>query len=382
MSDSILCLGCGQLIRVKPDEAGRKIRCPDCGVLSELPRIRKPPSVVETPGERQALEPVPAGRKQIPSHEEAVPAPASDPRGAKVEKSAHPGKKLRACQHCGELVKMKVDAEKRRRCPACGWVESPPATGRQTDLCQPAEANRDLGQPALPNVAPTRETYGVTRSIEIRCPGCRKELPPEADICPHCDFDLIRGEKPERVYERVERTWEAGMSFRRRLLIFLTGQAVVFATGLPGAILTGHIGAFFFSWIPFTLLFSFVIGTYDRVDLVRKKNGLTLLSKTWRLCLVPFPKTTYRLSEFEGVTVGQANDTDINDWILFMFLVPMGIIPAIIFWYNVIRPEACFVALARDHGYAAETLYRGRKEEQAKEIADALHELAGLPLTH
>jgi hypothetical protein len=56
----------------------------------------------------------------------------------------------------------------------------------------------------------------------------------------------------------------------------------------------------------------------------------------------------------------------------------MGIIPAILFWYHVIRKDTFFVALTKDHGYAAETLYRGTNEAHAKQIADALHDLSGL----
>ena len=33
MSESILCRGCGQLIRVRADDPALKIRCPDCGVV-------------------------------------------------------------------------------------------------------------------------------------------------------------------------------------------------------------------------------------------------------------------------------------------------------------------------------------------------------------
>jgi hypothetical protein len=273
---------------------------------------------------------------------------------------------------------MRVQAKSGRgRCPTCGWQGKLPGFGpRRPDGA--GEKASSVREPALPVLPPTRETYGVTSSVEIRCPCCQKTLPPDARHCPACGLDLKKGTKPRRVFERVERSWEAGLSFRRRLLIFILCQAVVIPVGLTGAILGDRVGAFISSWIPFTLLLLFIVGTYSRVDLVRKKNGRSSLSKTWRLGLVELPPTRYRLGEFEGVSVGMANDTNVTDWILFCFLVPMGIIPAILFWYHVIRKNTFYVALTRDHGYPAETLYRGTNEALAREIADALHDLSGL----
>jgi DNA-directed RNA polymerase subunit M/transcription elongation factor TFIIS len=380
MVDSILCQGCGQLIRVKPEDLGRKIRCPDCGVLSDPPRARKPSGTRPEQTETATLKTGAPHREADSPHEPAGALAGPPASCAATARGPFSGTKLRTCPNCGQQVKMHVDAkDRRRRCPACGWEGSLASRASDPGRGQHARPGPNLREPALPVVAATEETYGVTRSVEIRCPECGKTLLPDAKACPGCGFDLDKGEKPERVFERVERSWEAGLPFSRRLLIFLVVQAIVFSTGLPGAIAGGRVATFFISWIPFTLLLLFVVGTYDRVDLIRKKNGHTLLSKTWRLCLVECPRTSYQLSEFEGVTVGKANDTNMTDWILFLFLALMGVIPAILFWNYVIRPDAVFVALTRDHGYAAETLYRGRKQAQAREIADAVHELAGLP---
>jgi hypothetical protein len=76
--------------------------------------------------------------------------------------------------------------------------------------------------------------------------------------------------------------------------------------------------------------------------------------------------------------MGQWNDTGFFEWIVFINLLCVGIVPAIIWWYNAIHKNYYHVALAKDHGRADTYLYRGRSEEQMNEIAKAVCDATGL----
>src|SRR5205085_1443130 len=92
-----------------------------------------------------------------------------------------------------------------------------------------------------------------------------------------------------KTYESVVRQWEAGMSYRRRLGIFLACQGVILPLGIVGSLLRGEPLMFLGPWLLFTALFSFILGTFDRIDLTRDRRGRVELTKTWRVCFLERP---------------------------------------------------------------------------------------------
>jgi hypothetical protein len=50
----------------------------------------------------------------------------------------------------------------------------------------------------------------------------------------------------------------------------------------------------------------------------------------------------------------------------------------VVWWYLAIYRDVFFVALTRDHGFPATSVYRGGSEEQMRDIADALSAATGL----
>ena len=67
---------------------------------------------------------------------------------------------------------------------------------------------------------------GLPLAIELAAARV-KMLPPEAVLCLRCEFNLQTGEKPVKVYDKVEREWESGWPYRKRLRLFLAGQCLV-----------------------------------------------------------------------------------------------------------------------------------------------------------
>jgi hypothetical protein len=145
-----------------------------------------------------------------------------------------------------------------------------------------------------------------------------------------------------------------------------------------GAILAGHPGESISSFLFFTFLMAFLLGTFDRLKLTRNKRGRVVLTQTWRVLFIARPAITVPLHEYEGVVIKLSHHVGVLDWVIFVGGLLSGIIPGLI-WFWAMRQDTYEVALTKDHGYAERILYRGWSESHAQEIAKTLHELSGLP---
>src|SRR5262249_11956081 len=153
-----------------------------------------------------------------------------------------------------------------------------------------------------PKAPPTEDESGEDET-EQKCPKCRLRLQTEAALCPGCGTPLQTVSKPPKVYDRLERRWESGMTYRRRMTIFLACQSVM----VVGAVITltsGFFGSFIWAWLVFTSLLAFLLGSYDRVDLTRNKRGQVRLTKTWRICFIAKAPENVPLREYEGIQTG------------------------------------------------------------------------------
>jgi hypothetical protein len=210
-----------------------------------------------------------------------------------------------------------------------------------------------------------------------RCPNCRKDMVEGAVVCTSCGFNVRTRKKASRSYEPLARSWETDLPLAKRLTwlggfqafhLFLTVCAAVGGIATP----------FLVAWLPLTAILCFVLGTYDRVDMVRDARGRVTLTLRWRFCFVPLAPKVVEVRGFEGVVVGRWNDAGFWEWMVLICLLCMGIIPALIWWYHAIHRSQYHVALAASHGRAEVFVYRGRQEEQMNEIAKALCDATGL----
>jgi hypothetical protein len=234
----------------------------------------------------------------------------------------------------------------------------------------------------VPRPAPEAQAdlpYSLVGGADRPCPGCGKHLPADAFVCPYCGYNQQTGTRAAKVYEPMEREWEAGWPLARRRKWFLLGQAVVVPLGLLGAYAVQSLWAFLGPWLVFTLLTGFLLGTFDRVRLTRSKRGVVQLSQTWRVFFRQRPPLTYRISEYEGVVVGKAHSADFWDWLMFFLLFGIGVVPGVLWWYYGIQKDTFFVALAKDHGHPAVRLYYGWDEERMKDMARTLCTAAEWP---
>jgi hypothetical protein len=355
VSGSVICHGCGQRLAIPPGYQRRKMRCPQCGVICELPD-----PAAARPASR-------TGSRPAPGPDEAA------------EEFLLRGQEVPTCPRCGADLEDGPGGQ--GRCPSCEPTDGIRATDDLVGLLP--ESRPVAPEPVTSEevAAEDADSYGVVGDLEPpKCPGCGRSLAPEDPVCVACGFNRATGKKPPRVYEPIERHWEAGMAFRTRVLVFVALDAVIVGSLVLLSFATGvDVPLFAISWVVGTVLLAFLLGTYDRVDLTRNKKGKVHLSKTWRICFVPREPTLIRVRDYEGIATGMTRDVNFLDWLICLIVLPAGIVPAIIWWWYAIYHDSYQAALMRDHGYPEVVLYRGWNEVHMRDIAQTVSEVLELP---
>jgi hypothetical protein len=222
--------------------------------------------------------------------------------------------------------------------------------------------------------------YALGGSAVRRCPACSGLLTPESVLCVRCGLDLRTRQKVARTYEPFTRSFEPVLPARKRWLLFLGLQALATPLFLWVALDQGEVVLTICSWLFYTVLLSFLLGTFDELEVRRNERGQARLTRTWNICFVLRRPTVIPLRDYEAVVTGKTRVVGMEDWLVVLALAPAGVVPAILWWYYVIERDRYTVALARDHGFPALQLYcsyaEGRREEMAATIQDA----TGLPL--
>jgi hypothetical protein len=324
MSVTFVCANCGYRVPIPEGYNRPRIRCPECGDYGE-----------------------------VPAHDDVPLCPdCGQPMRVKHGKPPY-------CERCSATrIKSSVHPWGVSSAP------SPPSASA------PDSDDEDDDKPyRLPEDPDPKEP----------CPHCEKSVPRGAVVCNHCGFDRRTGTRVERVYQKVDRQWDAGLALRWRLGAFLAVQVLALVATVVVALADGNVLDLVIAWIVGAVLLAFSVGTFPRVRLTRSRRGQVRLTKTFRVCFIPLPAGEVRWRQYEGVVTGQAHAVDIWDWLVAVFLFPWGLIPAVVWWLYVIEPDQFFVALSRDHGSPALVLYRGHSEAKAKEIATAIRSVTGLP---
>ncbi|MBO0698231.1 MAG: hypothetical protein J2P46_07545, partial [Zavarzinella sp.] len=250
-------------------------------------------------------------------------------------------------------------------CNWCGYVNLPRAEPKPEPAAHPAATEAA----PTPSVAATRAVdpelgpwsddesdslpYRIPpEDVKTRpCGECGKSIDIHAVVCVHCGFDAETKRKAERTYQPIDREWEAGWPFRRRLTVFLifqvlnAGSLAAFVAD-EGSLPTSISGVLFAIFLQ-----AFVLGTYDKVRIRRNKKGQTEIAIIWRICFIPLAPKKVNWREREGVAWGHYDSTSAVDW-FFLILLLLSCFPlAVLFWWFVVRADRFYAALARDRGY-------------------------------
>jgi hypothetical protein len=376
----VICQGCGQAFDVPEGYGRNKIQCPGCGVIcavpADAPRQPARAAAKKAPVPAPAPIPEPAAEDQAAEWlREPEPAPLFDdepapeppPVLAPVSKRKE---MLFPCRRCGRPVRAQ------RECPSCDAGELP--------VDAPGSRALELDEPPLPQGHPDLDEdpspYLFAEKDLPTCPRCKKEMPRGAVLCAACGFNRRTRRKHARTYEPIARSWDTDLTLKQRLMWVAAGQGFHWFCAAMGVALGTFASPwpFVLTWPWMTAVLCFVLGTYDRIELVRDSKGRVKVTKQWRFFFVPARPVTTEVRGFEGVTTGQWHDAGFLEYFVFLSLLTMALVPGFIWWYVAIYKVYFHVALAQDHGHSEVYVYRGRSQEQMNEIADALCNASGL----
>jgi hypothetical protein len=375
MSTRIICEGCGQPVPIPEGYRRNKIQCP-CGVICTVPEsARKEAETAAKPRPTSAAKPArrveEEAERWLLDDEPAAAAPSSPPRFTEPEPAEEPQPAAKPavaemkfnCRRCGRAVRRQGE------CPSC---DADPSTTKEPvwwpSVDKESEEEEEGSSP-----------YEVEGADEVQCPKCCFMLPPGSVLCVRCGFHLKKRKKIVKTYQPIEREWETNWARPKRLTLFTLALALALALGLWGEIWGGaDAGVFVGSYLGFTAMMAFLLGTYDHIRLTRDARGRVQLVKTWRFCFIPRPPRTIDVRGFEGVVSGQHRDVSGWDYFIMFFLLISGIVPGLIWFYLAIYKVTFHVSLSRDHGYPEQLVYSGWDQMQMKEVAFALRDATGL----
>jgi len=375
MSFAIVCHGCGSNLSIPDGYSRNKIQCTECGVLCQVPARPAP----EKPKEKkQPVEDASALEvdKQPAAPVRSVRAPVT----TIVKEPVPAAEGVATCPHCGELVRA-PDRKRKRvgKCPACG-VAWPAPAARPKPPPRPVPPPPDEFAGSTPDDDPdSGNPYRTADAGSRRCPGCTAQLGPAVVLCVRCGFDLREGRKTSKEYQPFAREWDSGMSLRTRFLLFLLCQLgalaiIAFASTTVEDSLLGEVVTFGFSWVVFTGMTGFILGTFDHIGLKRYKSGRVDLTKAWRVCFYPMPLQKIDVRDYSGVITAARSHGDWLAWLIFIVLLTGGCFPALVYWYCVIYKTEYLVALTNAHETAEIYVYRGWSAEQMDEIKQMLRD--------
>lgn len=186
--------------------------------------------------------------------------------------------------------------------------------------------------------------------------------------------------KPAKSLIPASESWDSHWSLAARvkvLAVMLSVNLIAFPIGWT---LLDSFSAALSTLVTMSLLQTFLIGTFDRITLSRSSKGAISLIRAWRVAFFPLEPKRVRWSGFESLRIVQMGGSHIEDWILFVILLPYGGILALLWWWFVIRPERVNVALCTAHGVADTILYRSTDMAQAKKVATSIAAMTGMPM--
>ncbi len=287
------------------------------------------------------------------------------------------------CAQCGERLS---SAANQTHCPLCGQPV-PVQTRKNKARAAPPSEQIQAGAPpdlVLPlpedgadddNADDNGDAYRLTRPVQ-HCSNCQREMPDDGVLCLGCGYNNATGKHTIREYAPIDRSWDGALPLGPRLALFGAVQAFALLV-LVGAYFGDLVLAGLVGWLVATLVTAFILGTFDRLDVSRRRGGYVTVTKTWRVCFMPWPSTNIPVRQYAGVTTGMTGGADMWDWLILFTLLVYGVIPGILWWHCAFHRDQFYVGLLKDHGALALELYRGWNETQTREIAQVIRDVAG-----
>jgi hypothetical protein len=349
------CQNCGSRVELPAGFAKARIRCPGCGYYAEVPAEARAAAAEEP-------ENINSARAVSPTRERGEPAESSPVRPHKSRPDA---------------VARAAGADLPRATP----VTAKPALNPR-DHRPDFESDEPSGPPLLHGTQDEDDDrpYAVPGTGLKKCPECLGKLPLAATVCVHCGLDLASGDKVrDREYQQLYKTWESFAPFDKRLLVFVIFQVVNVAFFLTTVVWFGWKGLPGITFIAAQIaLQAFLVGSYETLIARRDAKGRAQVTKVWRICFIPTKPGKVPWKTSEGVGILATHNPGVFEWGTFLYLLLLGCLPGILFYFFVIRPERYEVALCDVHGSTDLVIFHTSKRDQADDICRTLSDATGL----
>jgi hypothetical protein len=347
MAQKIPCGNCGAKVPLPTGFSRAKIRCGACGYYAEVPEdLRSTPA-------QEAPQPAPVPRRPSDTAEQTDTPTESTPKKPKQ----------------APAVRAKSNPRDIRPEFVVDEVAAPPLLVGSQD--------EDDGLP-----------YSVSGSGLKECPECRNELPLDAVLCVHCGAELGMTEgkrtKRKRTYTLIDETFHEGFPPKTRMTMFLAMQVlnVLFTFGLTKATSVEFngvaIGTALFALLINGGLQAFILGSYSSLRVQRNAKGKGTLTRQFRICFLPRPPVVVDWKPHAGVDRLIMNNATLVGWVVCLYLLGMGCLPGILFYFLELSPERYDVHLANTYRGVEEIIFRSRKLEQADRIVSLVADATGL----
>ncbi len=289
------------------------------------------------------------------------------------------------CQSCGQKVDVPEQHTRPRiRCGACGYYVDVPAAmrGRAEEpvavATKPAKKKREVPNLISGTQHDDDNPYSVPGDPTKKCTGCFKEIDIDATFCVFCGVDFASGKKAKKKYEAIDRTWESRWPRELRLkvlfaLMLINGVLATIAVVRGGSV----VGGFVFILMQGGLQ-AFLIGTYETLRVQRTSKGSATITKLMRIAFVPTQPLKLDWKASQGVGIIAIHQPGIVEWITFIYLLFCGVLPGILFWYFVMRPDRFHISLCDVYGSTNHIAFRTTDRDQAEEICRTINDATGL----
>jgi len=355
-----ICGNCGGKATVPPGYAKAKVRCEHCGYYAEVP-----PEMRAKPDE-------------IPEAETPFDEPAAAPK--------KPPLRARLAEDFGE-DEAPPEPQKGRARAVIARPQRDPRDHRPE-----FEEQIGVGQPLLEGDEIEHEgslttPYAVPGVGMKPCPECRGELPIDAVFCVHCGWELVGKKKGKalREFQPIDKTWHEGWSPSFRLYVFIALQfanAALMALGMHATGQSfrdvGNLGTNIFMNLLNAGLQAFILGSFETLRVIREPGGKCTLLKTRRYIFFPWPEFKIQWKKSSGVGILATHNPGFIAYVICFYLLTLGCLPGILFFFFVIRPERFNAALCNEYGGSDETILLCKNRDQAEDVTRTIAEASGL----